>query len=196
MEAGAYAVNAPSRIKPKKCRVCPNEFIPWSSTQIVCGYECAKAWADGQALNAEKARVKQERRETREKKEALKSRSQWLKEAQVEFNKYIRLRDKNSPCISCGRFHAGQYHAGHYRTVGSAPELRFCELNVHKQCAPCNNHLSGNLVLYRKALVEKIGMEALEWLEGKHEPLKLTIPEIIAIRDKYRLLCKALTKGE
>lgn len=163
--------------------------MPMRPLQSVCSPMCA-------VKVAQTLRMKQERKELRDAKQRIKSRAEWLKEAQSEFNRYIRLRDAHLPCISCGRFHGGQYHAGHYRTVGSAPELRFSELNVHKQCAPCNNHLSGNIVNYRIQLLQKIGEENLEWLEGKHEPLKLTIPEIIAIRDKYRLLCKALTKGE
>lgn len=177
------------KLKEKKCKSCGDKFMPMRPLQSVCSPMCA-------VKAAQTLRMKQERKELREAKQRIKSRAEWLKEAQSEFNRYIRLRDAHLPCISCGRFHGGQYHAGHYRTVGSAPELRFSELNVHKQCAPCNNHLSGNIVNYRIQLLQKIGEENLEWLEGKHEPLKLTIPEIISIRDKYRLLCKALTKGE
>ena len=177
------------KLKEKKCKGCGDKFMPMRPLQSVCSPMCA-------VKLAQTLRMKQERKELREAKQRIKSRAEWLKEAQSEFNKYIRLRDADQPCISCQRFHSGQYHAGHYRTVGSAPELRFNECNVHKQCAPCNNHLSGNIVNYRRNLVERIGLEKVEWLEGKHEPLKLTIPEIIAIRDKYRLLCKALTKGE
>ena len=101
----------------------------------------------------------------------------WKKKIQTEFNKYIRLRDKDKPCISCGRHHQGQYHAGHYRSVGACPELRYDERNCFKQCAPCNNHLSGNLIEYRINLVKKYGQSAVDFLEGKHEPLNLTIPE-------------------
>ena len=181
----------------KRCRVCREPFMPRNTLQPCCyKYECQVTYATAHALKSQEKRKKQERKELREAKQRIKSRAEWLKEAQNEVNRYVRLRDKDLPCISCGRFHNGQYHAGHYRTVGSAPELRFELSNIHKQCAPCNNHLSGNIVNYRLRLVEKIGAEAVEWLEGKHEPLKLTIPEIIAIRDKYRLLCRALTKGE
>ena len=108
-------------------------------------------------------------------------RSHWIKKAQTAFNKYVRQRDAKEPCISCGRFHDGQYHAGHYKSVGSSPELRFNELNNHKQCAPCNNHLSGNIVNYRPRLIEKIGLEKVEWLEKHHKPAKLSIDDIKAV---------------
>ena len=136
--------------------------------------------------------AKKTKKETTERKKALKSRADWLKEAQAVFNKFIRMRDESQPCISCGRHHTGQYHAGHYRTVGAAPELRFNELNVHKQCAPCNNHLSGNLLEYRRKLVAKIGIEKVEWLEGKHEAKKYTIDEILEIKKHYQQKIKEM----
>jgi hypothetical protein len=193
-------VNAPSRIKPKKCRVCGNEYLPYMTTQVCCmSYECQVTYATAHALKSQEKRVKADRKETREKKQALKPRSQWLKEAQVEFNKYIRLRDADLPCISCQRFHTGQYHAGHYRTVGSCPELRFEEYNIHKQCSACNNHLSGNIINYRINLIRKIGLEKVEWIEGKHEARHYTIDDLKAIKAKYKTLCRELeqlTKGD
>jgi hypothetical protein len=167
--------------------------MPRLTTQPCCyKYECQVTYATAHALQSKEKRVKADRKETREKKQALKTRSQWMKEAQIEFNRYIRLRDADQTCISCGRVHRGQYHAGHYRTVGSCPELRFSELNVHKQCAPCNNHLSGNIVNYRLQLIQKIGEENVEWLEGKHEPKHYTIDDLKAIKAKYKTLCREL----
>jgi hypothetical protein len=193
-------VSAPSKVKMKRCRVCREPFIPRLTTQPCCyKYECQVTYATAHALKSQEKRVKADRKETREKKQALKTRSQWMKEAQSEVNRYVRLRDKDLPCISCGRFHDGQYHAGHYRTVGSAPELRFEVSNIHKQCAPCNNHLSGNLINYRKGLVQKIGIEAVDWIEGKHEPKHYTIDDLKAIKAKYKTLCRELeqlTKGD
>jgi hypothetical protein len=133
-----------------------------------------------------------ERRQTKERKVKLKTRSDWLKEVQVVFNAYIRKRDEDEPCISCGRHHQGQYHAGHYRSVGSTPELRFEELNVHKQCSTCNNYRSGNLIEYRIRLPAKIGLDKVEWLEGKHEPKHYTIDELKELKRIYREKIKLL----
>ncbi len=129
-------------LKKKECKTCGNEFTPFSTLSKVCSPACALQYVT--QVNAKKERVR-----LRIKKELLKTRGDWLREAQTGFNKFIRLRDINEPCISCGRYHEGQYHAGHYRTIGSNPELRFNELNVHKQCSACNNHKSGNIVEYR-----------------------------------------------
>ena len=137
-----------------------------------------------------KASEKAARAKHKADKERIKPRGQWLKEAQSEFNKFIRLRDAKEPCISCQRHHQGQYHAGHYLTVGAHPELRFNELNNSKQCSPCNLHLSGNLVNYRINLIKKIGLDKVEGLEGPHDPAKLSIEDIKAIKIKYRQLAK------
>ena len=129
------------------------------------------------------------------RKEKLKSRADHLREAQQAFNEWVRLRDADLPCVSCGRHHDGQYHAGHWRSVGANPELRFEPLNVWKQCAPCNTHLSGNLVNYRISLIQLIGLEKVEWLEGPHEARKYTIDEIKAIKAEYRAKTRELKRA-
>ena len=164
-------MNALSRIKTKKCKSCGNDFIPFQTTQAVCGVECA-------IYRATALRIAKDKKDNCEAKAKLKTRQQHLNEAQSEFNRFIRLRDALAPCISCLRFHSGQYHAGHYRSVGSSPHLRFCENNVHKQCSACNNHLSGNILNYRKCLIAKIGLEAVERLEADNEAKHYTIEEI------------------
>lgn len=145
--------------------------------------------------NKPKAQAKLERQgraQTRKDKEGLKSRGQWLKEAQTAVNAYVRERDADLPCVSCGRRHDGQYHAGHYRSVGSAPELRFETIQIWKQCAPCNNHLSGNLINYRTELIKRIGIDKVEWIEGKHAAKRYTIDQIKEIKAQYKLKLKEI----
>lgn len=175
-----------------KCKHCKAPATLKIQMANFCSVDCAYNHARKLQEQAKKRKELKAKREHAKRKESLKSRAEWLKEAQAEFNKFIRLRDADLPCISCGRFHQGQYHAGHYLSVGSHPELRFEELNTWRQCMPCNAHLSGNIVNYRKALIEKIGLDKVEWLEGKHEPVKLTIDDIKQIKYKYRNKCKEL----
>lgn len=149
----------------------------------------------GRAI-AGKALAEVGRREITLRKEALKSRSDHMKDTQTAFNAWVRERDAELPCVSCGRDHQGQWHAGHFRSAGGHPELRFEPLNVWKQCAPCNTHKSGDLVNYRAELVRRIGIVSVEWLEGPHEPQKYTVEELKALTAKYRALTKELKKGE
>jgi len=172
-------------LKQKTCKSCRQKFVPSRPMQTACTPACAVAIAERKRQKQAQQDAAMQRRATRQRLWRLKTRAQWLKEAQTAFNAFIRARDAARPCVSCGRHHNGQYHAGHYLSVGSSPALRFEEINVWKQCAPCNNHLSGNAVLYRRALVELIGVDKVEWLEGPHEPKKYTIDDLKAIKAEY-----------
>lgn len=169
----------------KTCKGCGVKFQPMRALQVACSVECAYKVA---RINGTKAKAAKYRSD----KKRMKSRADWLKEAQAAVNRYVRLRDAGKPCISCGRHHQGQYHAGHYRSVGSSPELRFELLNINSQCAPCNNHLSGNIVEYRKGLIEKIGVKMVEWLEGPHAAAKYTIEQLEEIKAEYVRLAKEI----
>jgi len=172
------------QIKSKKCKVCKQAFEPRATTQVVCSWQCS-------LVHTSKEKEKRERKDYREKKEALKTRSEWLKEAQVVFNRYIRERDKDLPCVSCVQ-HRNSYDAGHYRSVGAAPQLRFNEDNVHKQCVHCNQHKSGNAIDYRINLVKRIGIERVEKLESDNEPAKYTIEDAKEIKKLYNEKLKQL----
>jgi len=176
-----------------KCPVCKAPATLRINLKLFCSIDCAVSWSK---LHADKSKAKKQKEfnaETRQRKQKLKTRQEWLKDAQTVFNKFIRLRDEGLPCVSCGRFHEGQWHAGHYLSVGSHPELRFEPSNVFRQCMPCNSHLSGNQVNYRIELIKRIGLEKVEWLEGKHEPLKLTVEEIKELIAEYKQKIKQLS---
>lgn len=167
---------------PRKCR-CGNIYFRFSTLQN----KCVKCLVE----KGKKIAEKEKRKEIRQRKEKLKSRSEHMEEAQEVFNFFIRLRDKNEPCISCGTWNA-KWDAGHFRSVGSAPELRFEELNVHKQCFRCNGPLGSNRDNYEAALIRKIGQEKVDWLKGPHAPKKYTIEELKALKNKYRVMTRAL----
>ena len=183
-------------LKPKRCRHCGNSFQPISSLSKACSVPCAIALTDrDKAKKLAKAKAV-ERQSMKERAEKIKTRGTHLKELQAAFNAWIRLRDAALPCISCGRPASwkGQWDAGHYLSRGSSPAIRFDPANVHKQCLPCNRHQSGFLVAYRVNLVRKIGLVEVERLEGPHEPLKLTIPEIIEMKAHYRAEVRRMKK--
>jgi len=158
--------------------------------QKVCGPACAMKIA-------RKAVEKADKKETKRKLDAMQTRPQLLKKAQTAFNAYIRARDKGKTCISC-EIRLGSepntFDAGHYRSVGSAPHMRFVEDNCHGQCKHCNNWLSGNHVQYRKRLLERIGLEELEKLEADTTVRKYSKEELIQIAKTYREKARRLEK--
>lgn len=174
------------------------------STAIACSYPCAKAYVDAKNQKLKKQKAKQEakieRQLTKERKEKLKTRNDYIKETQVAFNAYIRERDKDQLCICCGKplgesQVGGGYDAGHYRSIGSAPHLRFHEDNCHAQRKHCNNWKAGNAVDYRIGLIKRIGMERVEQLEADNEPRKWTIDELKELKQKYKDKLKELKSG-
>ena len=139
---------------------------------------CIDGFAEAQAAKAARtadkearAAAKVERADIKKRKEAIKSRAKWLAECQAIVNRYVRLRDKDLPCCSCDRPASwdGQWHASHYRSVGAASAVRFNLWNIHKGCSICNNYLSGNIANYRPRIIERIGVDRFDWLEGQNQ---------------------------
>ena len=182
------------RCKHSQCKAdlpSASQCTDYMQKKGFCNVECATQCG---IERAEKAKERKKKQDLRKAKDRAKTRPELAREAQTVFNAYIRERDKDLPCISCGRHHQGQYHAGHYRTVCANPELRFEELNCYKQCAPCNNHKSGDIVNYRINLVKRIGQEAVDWLEGPHEPKRYTADQLREIKREYSRKVKELKR--
>lgn len=115
------------------------------------------------------------------------------KEAQKQFNKFIRLRDKDLPCISCGKTEAKAWHAGHYWAMGMNSALRYSEENCHKQDDSCNVWKHGNLLNYRVGLVKKIGEERVKWLDENHNSVKKwTREELEEVIETYKQKIKEM----
>ena len=183
----------------KRCKVCKSEFEPRASFQVACRYECAVALVEKQKTAAQKQAATKQRKADRERKEKLKTRRDWEREAQAAFNAFIRARDADKPCICCGLPLAagdvgGAYDCGHYRSVGSAPHLRYDERNAHAQRKQCNRWGAGRAVDYRLGLIERIGLEAVEALEADQQARKYTADELKAIRDEYRAKARELKR--
>jgi len=166
--------------KPKKCRICPEKFIPRSSTQTVCSPKCAIQLANQLSERNRRRQEKLQRDELRMRRERLKKKSDWSKEAQIAVNRYIFWRDYGKPCIACGRplnygVRGGAVDASHYRSRGSASHLRYNVFNIHAGCVRCNRELSGNLIPFRINLIGKIGADRVEKLEHDNTPRKFDI---------------------
>lgn len=172
--------------KLKKCAICRTPFQPRSMTHKACGPDCSQALIERDKRIKQSKAQRQERAQDKVKRDSLKSRADWHKEAQAALNKWVReVRDAGKPCISCGRHHQGQLHAGHYLSRGAHPNLALVENNLALQCAPCNVHLSGNQILFRRGLVERIGLAAVEALESDNEPRKYSIEQLQTIKADY-----------
>lgn len=184
----------------KTCKACKQKFTPNRPMQKACGWECAeKLVATDKARRAAKAELA-DRKLVRAKLATMKTKAKLIAEAQVVFNRFIRLRDAGLPCICCGKpmgagVVGGAIDAGHYRSRGSAPHLRFNELNVHAQRKQCNRYESGNAHGYRAGLIARLGAEVVESLDCDETPKHYTDDDLRAIKTEYRRKATALEKS-
>ena len=183
-------------LKPKRCKEkaegCHGTFTPRNSFQSTCPNPlCGLKKAQRDRAKKEAKRGKEQRRELKDRKEKAKSRADWLKDAQTAFNIWVRKRDLQEGCISCGTTTAGQFHGGHFLTTKARPGFRYHPGNCHKQCAQCNMFHSGRISDYRPRLIEKVGQEMVDYLETSNPWSGWSIEEIKEIRDHFRELAKS-----
>lgn len=165
--------------KAKICKQCGKEYSPMNSLQVVCSYLCSLKFNSEKEVNK---RIKE-----------YKVSSQKLSEleaiARKIFQAYIRKRDENLPCISCGKTNATQWDGSHYYKAEIWSGLIFDEMNCNKSCSYCNKELHGNLIEYRKGLIKKYGELAVEGFEeqaDQHRQFKYTREMYLEIIKTYK----------
>jgi len=169
--------------QPITCRRCKQKFEPLYRNGILMSKYCISCLAEKGKKEIKRQWVK----DKKAIKEKLKTQSDWLNDLQKVFNEFIRLRDRGQPCISCGCKIIRKGNASHFFSVGSYPNLRFNEDNVHLSCIECNLHKHGNILEYSNRLPLRIGKEKYNiLLESKNKPLNLSIPEIKDLITHYK----------
>lgn len=137
----------------------------------------------------EYSRLQREKKWKKEKqvmKENLMTVNDWIKIVTSNFNRFIRNRDKDKGCISCGKPFTAKFDAGHFYSTKDTPSLRFDEENVHGQCVHCNRDLSANLLNYRDGLISRYGEEIIYSLYKKRQAYKKwTIEELKELNRIY-----------
>jgi len=164
-----------------RCKNCKEKFEPIRFNQKYClQTECVKVWV-------ELEKVKQWQIKKKILKSEMKTTQDLIKDAQIVFNKFIRLRDKDKPCVSCDKPLGAKFDAGHYFSSGGHKAITFNEDNVHGQCVACNQHKHGNLIAYQIGIQKRIGAERLLDLhEDAHKIKKWSRDELEEIILTYK----------
>jgi hypothetical protein len=192
----------PGKPKLRKCanRACRAPYAPDPKQpfKVWCSADCAVVIAKARVAKQKLATAKAERAADKAKREKLKTKSDYMREAQAAVNAYVRLRDEALPCISCGVSYpitkTDVWDAGHLRSAGSSPGTRLNTLNIHKQCVKCNRHLSSNAVKYRIKLIEKIGIELVERIEHHNGVAKFSHDYLMRFKAIFRKRVRHLMK--
>lgn len=203
--------------KPRKCKnpECRAPFPPQNSMQIVCGYKCGLVLAEISRKRKEAQLAREDRKDTRERREKLKTYADHVADAEKAVRDYRRLYELSigSPCISCGKSQeevreaqgwkiGGAWDGGHWMGKGARPELRLEPSNIWLQCKACNG---GSAKYARKGesvkegfeagVIQRLGEEAAMALKHDHRPRHHTIEDLQSIKKKYRALTRELKKS-
>lgn len=158
----------------RRCAECKKKVDSsdalYGGLKAFCCYECLRKFIDSE--RGQKAVRSVKRQDLKERKEKLKTRRDFLKEAQAAFNRYVRIRDEERPCISCGSLlqeqkQGGVRDCGHMLSRGAYPDARhrFGLDNTASQCVKCNRFLSGNVANFRKGMIARWGVHRIEAME-------------------------------
>lgn len=126
-------------------------------------HRCIKHRAKSKEM-AKKERIKIKRQKHKERPAALK------KKLDIIFSKYIRLRDKGKPCVTCGCQWEEGFNCGHFQSRRFFA-TRWDERNAHGQCARDNLWGAGEQYLHSIAVDGLYGQGvAQELFKIAHDP--------------------------
>lgn len=188
----------------KLCKIreggCGKLFRPKRAMQLMCSPICAENHATQKRLKAEDKARRENRIQTKEQKEQAKNLPTMKKEVRYWLHRFVRLRDQDKGCISCGDAFTtgaigGDYDAGHFRSVGSAAHLQFDLRNIHGQCKHCNHRLAGNPQAYERNLRLRFDDQMVDELLADQEPRKHSREELRELRDLYKAEASRLEKA-
>ena len=160
--------------------------------QVACNYKCA---IDYSKILKENKAASEWKIQKSVLKDNLKTLGQYEADAKKSFQKWVRLRDKDENCISCGGNNKDLWDGGHFKKAEIYSGVIFNPDNCHKQCRKCNRFLGGNELMYRQGLINRYGLEYTEKIENlanETRQHKFTKQELIAKKLQYDILIKEM----
>ena len=178
----------------RKCRECKT-YSRVEDGKIInngyfCNIDCATKYALKNRDKGRKTRHRQEKKAFRDNDTKIR------KEAAIKAcHAYIRERDKNKGCITCGASLIGvKFDAGHFLKSTNS-YTKFMEKNIHGQCVRCNQYRGGEEAIYRQRIEEIYGVRTLLALERcKSRKIKRTAQDYKKIEDYYKQKLKELVR--
>lgn len=185
-------MNNSTKIRKKRCNVCFELFTPFNYLQKVCSTPCAISFA--------KDKKQKETTSLRKYEKELKIEKKLPKELEKTkhlVHKFIRERDVDKPCISCGSAYRSNFDAGHFYPSGKFSNIKFDFDNIHGQCIKCNRYNKGEFENYSLELPNRIGQDRFDALKkraalSKKFLKKWTIYELEQIRKSVKVLLKSV----
>jgi len=124
----------------------------------------------------------------KKKRNKTKTRSQLVRELDKVFSIYIRQRDKDNGCVTCGVIKPWQEMQNcHFYSRGKI-STRWDETNCHSGCYRCNVLLKGNYIKYTIYMIDRYGREYVDELGRKaNSNVKIPTPVIKDLIEEYKV---------
>lgn len=185
----------PKPPKPKTCKCgCKVKFVPARPMQVAATPDCAIKMAEKARIKKEERAAKAERAKTRAEKMEAKPPQYWLKRAEAAVNAYVRFRDRELPCISCGTWDTVRWEAGHFIPVGRSSFLRYDLSNIARQCHRCNCMEGGRMTDYEARVRFRIGDAEVDRLKAAPRMKIWEREELQAIEAEFKEKLKQAQK--
>lgn len=141
----------------------------------LCTKDCYPEWL----MNSENGKLKMQRamlkvskprmdlEAAKEERDERRKISNYLQSAKDSCHAFIRERDKGLNCVSCGNPWHEDFQAGHLYKAELFSTLKFDEKNISGQCRRCNLFNDGNESGYRVGIINRYGVDHLNYLDEK-----------------------------
>ena len=171
----------------RKYGLCQNCFKNWL-LNTENGREMISRTALKSSVKVKKEMKQEATKANREQKEKGKSIAALILESRKPYQQWIRMRDANNSCISCGQITSEIWDSGHFKKAELYTGMIFDERNCSKQCRKCNTYLNGNEGEYRKRLIEKHSQEWMDELDRDSDRLRVykwDREQLLEIKQEY-----------
>lgn len=176
----------------RRCPYCKKYNKPDDAVKVNLNYFCSieHAVKHGNNIKDKGRKIKHKEQKKEYVANKLSTRKRAAKEACHE---YIRLRDRGKPCICCGEPLGDDIHAGHFWESGNFSFIRYHEDNIHGQKSHCNTFKGGDSGFYRQNLIDRIGVERVQWLDdNRSKKIKRSADCYREIEEYYKQKLKEL----
>ncbi len=191
------------RASTRRCKApsCHERFAPDPPWIEHCSTDCGAALGILRIEKAKAAKAKADRKVDKVRKDKLKTKADWTKEAQDAIALYVRTRDARKSCVSCGApprasyaLTGGAWDCGHMRSVGTSKATRFNLHNLAKQCKRCNRDMGGAAIDFRREQVKRIGLDKVEAVEQDNRVRKFTVEYLQRLKRIFTKKAKRLLR--
>lgn len=156
----------PKKPRARKCLACREWFNPKEQGITTCSVDCGILYGKS---NFTKQKVREKRKAKKklrdEDAKVLMQDCYRIAQAIGRFHGYLSGITK---CVTCNipLITQEQVDGGHFKKKNVYSAIKLYTLQIHPQCVNCNQYNGGREDEYRLFMIDRYGLEKVEWLES------------------------------